>query len=189
MQHLIDRAVEVLRAGGTLLYPTDTIWGIGCDASNAEAVEKIYTIKQRDHSKSMLILAEDRPFETGNEKIEQLLFNPERPTTVIMPYESLPQHFKPLAENLLAADGTIGVRIPQHEFCQALIKQLGHPIVSTSANFSGEPSPKSYEEISELLKAKVDYAVPNTEGIESKESKGSRILKIGADGEIIIIRD
>lgn len=184
----IDKVLDHLLHGGVILYPTDTIWGIGCDASNADAVEKIYSIKQRDHSKSMLILADRNSFRTGNADIDRLLLESSRPTTVIMPLDLLPDGIS-IAPNLPADDGTIGVRLPQHHFCQELISRLGRPLVSTSANFSGQPSPTRYEDISDELKSAVGYCVPNTPETASGGTQSSKIVKIEPDGNIRVIRN
>lgn len=179
--------VKVLAQGETILYPTDTIWGLGCDATNADAVEKIYALKQRDHSKSMLILCADiemvnRFVSSVGDDVRGFLLCEERPTTVIMPLkESL------LALNLAAADGTIGVRIPQMDFCQQLLRRFGKPIVSTSANFSGMPSPASFADIDEALRRRVCYCVPSS--IEEQSGgHSSRIVKVVDDGEVTVIR-
>jgi L-threonylcarbamoyladenylate synthase len=185
---LIDKALDCLTRGDVILYPTDTIWGIGCIASNSDAVEKIYSIKRRDHSKSMLILADRTSFRTGNKEIDSLLLDSSRPTTVIMPTRLLPSDIT-LASNLPADDGTIGVRLPNHYFCQELISRLAQPIVSTSANFSGLPSPTCYEEISDELKSAVDYCVPNTPDTASGGTSGSKIVKVEPDGSTTIIRN
>lgn len=180
MEDIIDKAVAILRAGGTILYPTDTIWGIGCDARNKEAVERIYSIKERDHSKSMLILVDDGNMTKGNE---------ERPTTYILPQTIWHGDMElEIADNLPASDGSLGVRMPKHFFCQEVIRRLGAPIVSTSANLSGHPSPQSYTEIEDELKKRVDYCVPPLEEFLSNETQGSRIVKIGTDGSQTIIR-
>lgn len=180
-------AIKTLADGGTLLYPTDTIWGIGCDATNATAVEKIYALKQRDHSKSMLILCADidmvaRFVSPVNEEMRRVLLSGERPTTVIMPLAT-----SLLAGNLAAADGTIGVRIPQMDFCLRLLHCFGKPIVSTSANISGRPSPTSFADMDDALKSKVDYCVP---GEMEKDASGrsSRIVKFESDGSLKVIR-
>lgn len=185
---LIDKALDCLTRGGVILYPTDTIWGIGCMASDADAVEKIYAIKRRDHSKSMLIIADRTSFRTGNKEIDSLLLDSSRPTTVIMPTRLLPSDIT-LASNLPADDGTIGVRLPNHYFCQELISRLAQPIVSTSANLSGFPSPTCYEEISDELKSAVDYCVPNTLDTASGGTSGSKIVKVEPDGSTTIIRN
>ncbi len=178
MEQEINHAVEVLRQGGVILYPTDTIWGIGCDARNADAVERLYTIKERDRSKSMLVLvANGRMAEDG------------RPTTYILSRAiwNDEMHLK-VADNLPADDGSLGIRVPQHTFCQEVIQRLGAPLVSTSANLSGRPSPKSYNEIEKELKQRVDYCVPPLPIFLSNETRGSRIVKIAPDGTETIIR-
>lgn len=187
---VIEQAAATLERGGTLLYPTDTIWGLGCDATNADAVEKLYDIKCRDHSKSMLILCADlamvrRYVGTVSPAAAALLVAEGRPTTVIMPLEPS-SHL--LAGNLTAADGTIGVRLPRHHLCQALLHRLGRPIVSTSANRSGEPSPKCYEEIGWGVVSAVDYCLP-AEADEGGQTQASRIVKLQGDGSILVIRD
>lgn len=180
MEEIINKALEVLRAGGTLLYPTDTIWGIGCDARNAAAVQKVYAIKERDRAKSMLVLVEKGKWdvECGG-----------RPTTYILP-RSVWHHKMRLdvADNLPAEDGTLGVRMPNHAFCQELLQRLGAPIVSTSANLSGRPSPRTYNEIEEELKCRVDWCVPPLAEFLSGETSGSRIVKVAPDGSETVIR-
>ena len=181
---IIEQAVKVLRGGGTLLYPTDTIWGIGCDARNSAAVEKLYAIKERDHSKSMLVLVDKLPEFPGIQD------NPsDRPTTYILP-ERLwrPLLGDTIADNLAAADGSLGLRVPCHAFCQEVIRRLGAPLVSTSANLSGHPSPQHYEEIEEELKHRVDYCVPPMPELLSAETRGSRIVKLLPDGTTEILR-
>ena len=180
MEKIVEQAVAALRSGKTLLYPTDTIWGIGCDARNGEAVEKLYAIKERDHSKSMIILVE-----SGKWKVE----SDGRPTTYILPKEIWQGELGlEVADNLAAADGTLGIRMPRHPFCQAVIKELGAPIVSTSANLSGHPSPKNYEEIEEELRRRIDYCVPPLAKFLSGETRGSRIVKLNPDGSQPILR-
>lgn len=182
MEQEINLATEALLRGGTILYPTDTIWGIGCDARNAEAVERIYAIKQRDHTKSMLVLVSDAltlPHDGNNI----------RPTTYILPKEIwFPLLGDTIAPNLPATDGSLGIRIPKHTFCQAIIQRLGAPLVSTSANLSGHPSPQSYEDIEEELKHRVDYCVKPLPQFRSTEICGSRIVKLAPDGSETIIR-
>lgn len=174
--------------GGTILYPTDTIWGIGCDATNAAAVEKVYSIKGRDHSKSMLILCAgiemvERYVAEVPPKVRLLLMANERPTTVIMPMSR-----NLLASNLAAADGTIGVRIPHMEFCQALLTAFGKPLVSTSANLSGHPSPACFGDIDKILLDCADFCVPK-EYDTSRETSSSRIVKCLGDGSVTVIRE
>lgn len=185
---VLDAVVATLTNGDTLLYPTDTIWGVGCDAANADAVDKIYALKQRDHSKSMLILCSDvamveRFVGPVSGRVGELLCASARPTTVIMPLcHNL------LAGNLVAADGTIGVRIPRMNFCQQLLRTFGRPIVSTSANLSGRPSPASYAEIDEVLKQRVGFCVPPAYE-EKSAGQSSRIVKLLSDGKVLVIRD
>ena len=181
MEHIIQQTVEALRLGKTILYPTDTIWGLGCDARNAAAVERLYTIKGRDRNKSMLVLVQNLEFGIQGYG--------ERPTTYILPrgvwYDEMGIE---VASNLPADDGTLGVRCPRHHFCQEVLQRLGAPLVSTSANFSGRPSPHTYYDIEEELKRQVDWCVPPLETLLSLESEGSRIVKVGEDGSQVIIR-
>lgn len=181
MQNELNSTIEILEQGGTILYPTDTIWGIGCDATNAAAIEKIYEMKQRDHSKSMLILCADEVMLRNYISGPMINSHEDRPTTIIYP------NAINLPKNLLAADGSIGIRIPKMEFCQRLLRLFGKPIVSTSANLSGEPSPACFDEISMALKERVSYIVPNRPEY-NRNSQGSRIVKVASDGEIVIIR-
>jgi L-threonylcarbamoyladenylate synthase len=179
-EEIIEQAVEVLQCGGTILYPTDTIWGIGCDARNQEAVQRIYAIKGRDRSKSMLLLVE---------RGKWIAEDGERPTTYILPREQWQSLVGDvIANNLPAADGTLGIRVPNHHFCQELLRRLGVPIVSTSANLSGHPSPVNYADIEEEIKKRVDYCVPPMAEFLSNETRGSRIVKVGADGSLTTIR-
>lgn len=183
---LIEKALKTLQEGGTLLYPTDTVWGIGCDACCHEAVEKIYTLKKRDHNKSMLVLANERMLSPALPiKVREMLLHSKQPTTVIVPTEML--LIKP-ADNLPAADNTIGVRAPHFSFCEEILNRLGHPIVSTSANLSGRPSPSCYAEIEQVIKDRVDYALPNDESFFHPQTGSSRIVKIGSGGEVIVLR-
>lgn len=183
----IRLTVDALRQGKTILYPTDTIWGVGCDARNRDAIERLYALKERDHSKSMLVLVAEIP---NNLSILNNLIAPtDRPTTYILPEE----HWRSLlgngiADNLAAADGSLGIRIPRHPFCQEVIRQLGAPLVSTSANLSGRPSPKNYNEIEEELRRRVDFCVPPLPELLSEETRGSRIVKILPDGSQTVIR-
>lgn len=184
---IIQQVVEALRAGKTLLYPTDTIWGIGCDARNATAVERLYAIKERDHSKSMIVLIESNQ---NHLNILNTLITPnDRPTTYILPRSIWhdKMHIE-VADNIPAADGSLGVRIPQHTFCQEVIRHLGAPLVSTSANLSGHPSPKNYNEIEEELKRRIDFCVSPLPELLSAETRGSRIIKLHPDGTSTIIR-
>ncbi|HOZ83931.1 MAG TPA: L-threonylcarbamoyladenylate synthase [Niabella sp.] len=154
----IKQCVEVLSNGGTILYPTDTVWGIGCDATNPDAVKKVYALKNRDDSKALIVLAAtERDIIQHTAAVDLSLFDYldtiEKPTTVI--YEN----GLGFAENLLAADGSIAIRICDDAFCKALIKRFGKPIVSTSANISGEPAPPYFSLINETIISGTDYVV------------------------------
>ena len=178
--------LPALRQGLTLLYPTDTIWGIGCDAANPDAVERIYAIKQRDHAKSMLILATEAMLSplTPSEALQLLLHSP-RPTTVILPASMLAV---PIAHNLPAADGSVGVRIPQFAFCQQLLHHLGSPLVSTSANLSGRPSPATYADIDPELKQRIDCCLPDHPAFHHPATAPSRIVRLLPDGTLTTLR-
>jgi L-threonylcarbamoyladenylate synthase len=181
----IEKCLETLKSGGTILYPTDTIWGIGCDAKNTAAVAKIYAIKKRDEKKSMIILlAHESDIKNyakePDEKIKVLMANTERPLTIIYPAA------KNLTENLINEDGTIAIRIVKDAFCEYLIKALGKPIVSTSANISGEETAKYFGEISTEIKNNVDYIVEQRQK-ERGDAAASKIVKWDGD-EIIVIR-
>jgi L-threonylcarbamoyladenylate synthase len=186
MQEEIEKALAILKKGGIILYPTDTIWGIGCDATNAGAVKKIYQLKQREETKSMLVLVEhvdriSRHIKEVPEVAWQLLEVSDTPMTIIYPGAF---NFAP---NLISEDGTIGIRVVQDAFCQKLITRLNRPLVSTSANLSGNPSPALFDEISEEILRGVDYVV-NWRQDDIRKATPSSILKIGLGGEIQIIR-
>lgn len=183
----IKEAVSVLRSGGIILYPTDTVWGIGCDATNSEAVAKIYKLKQREDSKSMLVLV-DQPGRISSyisdvpEIAWDLIELSDTPLTII--YSGA----KNLASNLITQDGTIGIRVVKHDFCQRLVQRLGKPIVSTSANISGTTSPKGFYEIDDIIKNGVDLIV-SEEFDNPISDKPSSIISLGAKGEIKVIRE
>lgn len=186
MQEDIKKALEVLKSGGIILYPTDTIWGIGCDATNAEAVKRIYELKKREDSKSMLVLMEnpallDRYVSEVPEVAWDLVEVSTTPLTVIYPQA------KNLASNLIAADGSIGIRFTKEAFTSQLLQRFRRPLVSTSANISGEKSPSFFDEISEEIKNAVDYIVEYRQG-DRTPSKPSSIIKLGPGGQIEIIR-
>ncbi len=182
----VQSCVEVLRQGGLILYPTDTIWGIGCDATNNDAVNKVYNIKKRDPGKSMLILAADtnmvdRYINEFPEIAEELFDNSDTPLTIILP------DARNLADGLAADDNSIGIRIPDDPFCQEILRRFRRPIVSTSANLSGEPSPSWFGEINPDLIEKMDYVVKWRQE-EQSSSKASAIIKIASDGTFLLIR-
>lgn len=184
---IVQQATTVLQRGGILLYPTDTIWGIGCDAGNVRAVERIYTVKRRDPDKALLVLALRSMLSPALPSAAyEILTASDRPTTLIMPQEWVRSK---LADNLCASDGSIGVRIPRHTLCQQLLHALGRPIVSTSANFSGDPSPRHYKEISPRLVEAVDYCVEPLPSLLSTETSGSHIVKMTGDGTPITLRN
>jgi len=182
----VKKAAEVILSGGIILYPTDTIWGIGCDATNASAIQRIYDIKQRSDSKSMLVLAGrnvmlDTYLERIPEAALEILRKAAKPTTIIYPKAT------GLASNLLAEDGSVGIRIPSDEFCQKLIKETGFPIVSTSANISGNPAPASFGTIDPEIRQKVDHVV-NWRQNENIPSVPSTIIKLDEDGSSTVLR-
>ena len=198
MKEAIQAALEVLRNGGVILYPTDTVWGIGCDATDPEAVAKIYSIKKREDSKSLVLLASDmdmicRYVKEVPEMAIQLVEVNDKPMTIIYPgaiageKDVMKADRRALAFNTVAEDGTVGIRIPMMDFCQQLVSRFGRPIVSTSANISGEATPKKYAEISEEIKSAVDHTVdPSLE--KGATGQSSSIIKVGLDYSIEIIR-
>lgn len=187
MEIQIKKAAEAIKAGGTILYPTDTIWGIGCDATNPEAVKKVFAIKKREESKSLVTLVSDldmlaRYVKEIPEAALDLIEVNDSPMTIIYPDAT---H---LASNVIAEDGSVGIRIPMNEFCRQLCFRLRKPIVSTSANISGENPPKGFKDISREIKDAVDYTVHPSMEEKNSTHKASQIIKIGLKGEIQIIR-
>ncbi len=186
LQQSIHKAVQTVKAGGLILYPTDTVWGIGCDATDAKAIDRIYKLKQRDDSKSLIILvAEGRAIlkyvAAPNPAIFDILQNSDRPTTVI--YDNA----LGLPDNLVNEDGSIAIRVVKEPFCKALIKRLGKPVVSTSANISGQPAPRIFSEITEVIRKGVDYIVEYRQE-DRHLAAPSRIIKLNKNGEIQTIR-
>jgi L-threonylcarbamoyladenylate synthase len=186
MEEDIKKAVEVLKAGGTILYPTDTIWGIGCDATNSKAVQKIIRIKGRPKEFSFIILLDkDSKITEYVEEVPEILWDLlksfDTPTTIIYP------NAKKLAKNVVAGDGSIAIRVVKDEFCQRLIGLLNKPIISTSANFSGEPSPVVFKDVSNELKTKVDYVV-QTNQRKINKIKASTIIRLQMNGEFDVVR-
>ena len=185
MQNEIKKALGILKKGGLILYPTDTVWGIGCDATNPEAIQKIYNLKQREDSKALICLvADDRMLQKYVKQIPNAALDiiniTDKPTTII--YDEA-QH---LAENLIADDGSIAIRVPDDEFCYQLSRKFNGAIVSTSANISGEPTPKSFKEISPVILKGVDYVVDLQQ--EKICDKPSSIIKLSNTGIVKIIR-
>ena len=186
MNEEIKKACQVMREGGVILYPTDTIWGIGCDATNEDAVRRVYEIKQRADSKAMLVLVDsavkvDFYVQDVPEVAWDLIELTDKPLTII--YSGA----RNLAPNLLAEDGSVGIRVTSEEFSKRLCQQFRKAIVSTSANVSGQPSPQNFSEISEEIKAAVDYIVDYRRE-ETGKAKPSSIIKLAKGGVIKIIR-
>ena len=208
---ILQEAVEILRKGGVILYPTDTVWGIGCDATNEAAVARVFEIKRRSEAKSLVLLASDLDMVAKYVKqipsiaIDLVEVN-DAPMTIIYPGAQY------LAPNAVAEDGSVGIRIPlvpedeasedeaparkgaapkgnltAGAFCRELVRRLRRPLVSTSANISGEPTPASFAEISEEIKNAVDYVVPKPFGAGAS-GRSSQIIKLGLDGEVQILR-
>ena len=186
MNEEINKAIEVLKRGGIILYPTDTVWGIGCDARNAEAVQKIYDLKKRDDSKALICLVNNYSMlEKHVDNVPKMAYTildiADKPTTVI--YDA-PAN---VAENLIANDNTLAIRIVDHDFCKKMIRYLGRPIVSTSANLSGKTAPKSFKKIDEAIINGVDYVV----NLHRDRNGGnpSTIIKLSNSGGVKIIRE
>lgn len=182
----IKKAIEVMKNGGVILYPTDTVWGIGCDATNAEAVAKVYKIKHRDDSKALICLVDSpvrlqRYVRNVPEVAWQVMELATKPTTVIF------DNAVKLPPNLIAEDGSIGMRVTQEDFSKELCYRFQKPIVSTSANISGEPAAENYKDISEELLNSVDY-VCYSRRQEKKPHTPSSIIRIKVNGEVEIIR-
>ena len=182
----IEQSLEILNRGGVMLYPTDTVWGIGCDATNSAAIERIYAIKKRSETQAMLTLVDSVDMladyvEEIPEVAVQLMKEATRPLSIIYPTA------KNLAANLIGNNGSIGIRIVQEAFCQKLIGAFGKPIVSTSANVSGEPTPRTFDEISENIKEAVDYIVCWRQD-DRQAATASSIVLLKKDGNYQIIR-
>ncbi|HIW65938.1 MAG TPA: threonylcarbamoyl-AMP synthase [Candidatus Alistipes intestinipullorum] len=186
LQQEVDRTVEVLRNGGIVLYPTDTVWGLGCDATNAEAVDRIYRLKRSENKKSMLVLCASADMVVRYvDKAPAIAFEvmelATSPLTAILPGAT------GLAANLIPDEGTLGVRIPDHEFCRRMLRAFGKPVVSTSANLSGEATPAGLQEVTREIVDGVDFVVnPRFEGHPTR--KASSIIAFGEGGEVKVIR-
>ena len=186
MTEEINKAISTLKNGGLILYPTDTVWGIGCDATNEVAVEKVYSLKQREDSKALICLvANDAMLERHVEQVPEVAYDildlATKPTTII--------YDKPiaLAKNAIAHDNTMAIRVASDKFCQYLINKFKKPIISTSANIAGEPTPKSFGEISDVILKGVDYIV-NLQH-DKKNAAPSSIIKLSNDGRVKVIRE
>lgn len=181
----INKCIEVLKSGGIILYPTDTVWGIGCDATNEDAVKKIYELKQREDSKSMIVIvANDAMLQKHVVEVPDLAWDiidlANKPTTIIYPKA------KQLAKNVVAENGSIGIRMVKQGFVSQLVQKFNKPLVSTSANISGKPTPNNFSEIANEIKNGVDVAVNPT--FDNGTHQPSSILKIGLRGEIEVLR-
>ena len=186
MEEDLKNALKVLKNGGIILYPTDTIWGLGCDATNEDAVKRIFQIKQREDSKSMLVLTDNEAkIERLVEKVPDVAWDliklSETPLTII--YSGA----KNLAKNLIAQDGSVGIRVTKEDFSKKLCERFRLPVVSTSANVSGQPSPQNFDEISDEIKNAVDYIVSYRQK-DTTKAKPSSIIKLETNGVISIIR-
>ncbi len=187
MQEDIKKACQVMSEGGVILYPTDTIWGLGCDATNPDAVKRVYKIKERIDSKAMLILVDsavkvDFYVSDVPDVAWDLIEFADKPLTII--YDNA----RNLAPDLLAEDGSVGIRVTKEEFSKQLCFRFRKAIVSTSANISGQPSPANFNEIKEEVKTLVDYIVEYKQN-ETSRPKPSSIIKLGRGGTIKIIRE
>jgi L-threonylcarbamoyladenylate synthase len=182
----IIKALKIVQEGGIILYPTDTIWGIGCDATNTEAVRKIFKLKQRDEAKSMIILLDtENKLESYVREVPAIAYDlieyAENPLTLVMPGA------KNIAPALISADGSIGIRVAKHDFCQQLIQRLRKPLVSTSANISRKPSPQNFGEIDQEIIDGVDYVV-DLEQHSTELKKPSTIMRLQPDGRFEFLR-
>ena len=181
----IKEAIGILKKGGLILYPTDTVWGIGCDATNPGAIDKVYKLKQRAESQTMICLVHD--FKMLNQYVENvpevaydILKYAAQPTTIV--YDDPIR----VAENLIATDNTLAIRVTKDDFCKMLVRKFGRPIVSTSANISGEQTPQSFKEISPAILEGVDYVVNLHHN--RKSAKPSTIIKLKNDGQVKVLR-
>jgi len=187
MYEEVNRTLEVLRNGGVILYPTDTVWGLGCDATNENAVKRIFEIKKREDSKAMLLLVDNSAkIQSYIDEVPDIAWDliefTEKPLTIIYP------NAKNLASNLIAEDKSVGIRVTNEAFSKKLCEQFRKPIVSTSANVSGEPTPANFSQISIEIKSSVDYVV-NFRQDELSKSKPSSIIKLGKGNLFQMIRE
>lgn len=186
IQDEVKKAVEIMRRGGVILYPTDTVWGIGCDATNAEAVQRVYDIKRRDDSKALICLVDSdvrlqRYVRNVPDVAWDLIELATRPLTIIFDGAT------GLASNLLADDGSVGIRVTREEFSRELCYRMQKPVVSTSANISGEPTAQTFSEISDEIKNAVDYVVRYNQRCKEKHQPSS-IIRMKAGGQFSLIR-
>jgi L-threonylcarbamoyladenylate synthase len=186
MSPVITQALDVLQRGGLLLYPTDTLWGLGCDATNEQAVEKIFALKRRADSKSLIVIADSMGMvERYVQRVPEIAYSlveiALQPLTIIYPQAA------GLAPNVTAADGSVAIRVVQHDFCRALLHRFKKPVISTSANVSGAPAPTSFRDIAEVIKQGVDFVAPAAMD-RGATGKPSSILKLGLTGEVKVVR-
>ena len=181
----VQKALEVLKKGGVIVYPTDTVCGIGCDATNPDAIDKVYELKKREETKALICLVSNfKMLEQYVEEIPEMAYDilkySKKPTTII--------YDKPIriAENLVGEDDSLGIRVVRDRFCSELIKKLRRPLVSTSANISGQPTPESFDQITPQILKGVDYVVNLQRS--KKSPKPSAIIKLSNDGEVKVIR-
>jgi len=182
----VAKALKVVQDGGIILYPTDTIWGIGCDATNTDAIKKIYQLKQRDEAKSMIILLDtENRLESYIKEVPpvayELIEYAENPLTLVMPGA------KNISPAIISEDGSVGIRVARHDFCQQLIQRLRKPLVSTSANISGKPSPQNFGQIDQEIIDGVDYVI-DLEQYSTELKKPSTIMRLQPDGRFEFIR-
>ncbi len=187
MREEIKKAVEILKSGGIILYPTDTVWGIGCDATNTDAVDKIYKLKRGENKKSMLVLIDsiDKAacYVTKAPHVAwELMEMADKPLTLILPGAIR------VADNLIPEEGTIGIRVPDHAFCHQLLRSFGRPIVSTSANITGEATPLKYDDIAKEIVDGVDMVI-SKEYDRGATGAASSIIMISETSEVKIIRE
>ncbi|RZT00342.1 L-threonylcarbamoyladenylate synthase [Aquimarina brevivitae] len=181
----LEQALQILKRGGIILYPTDTVWGIGCDATNIDAIDKIFNLKQNDPKKSMVCLVSDfKMLQQYVEEVPEVAYDvlkyARKPTTII--------YDKPIrvSENLIAEDDTLAIRVVRDDFCNRLIRKLKRPLVATTATIQGQESPKSFKEISKAILEGVDYVVNLPD--KNKNAKPSAIIKIGNNSTVKVIR-
>ena len=182
----VKKAFEIIQQGGIILYPTDTIWGIGCDATNTDAIKKIFALKQRPEAKSMIVLIDtENKLESYVSEVPNIAFDliefTENPLTLVMPGA------KNISPALIAEDGSVGIRVSKHPFCQQLIQRLRKPLVSTSANISGQPSPQNFMQISPEIIEGVDYVV-DLDQHDLSVKKPSTIMRLDPSGLFEFIR-
>lgn len=185
MHEIVLDCIQTLKRGGIILYPTDTVWGIGCDATNADAIDRLYALKQRAESKAMICLVNDfKMLQQYVEEIPEMAYDilkySNKPTTIVYPNAIR------VAENVIAEDGSLGIRVVRSGFVGMLLKKYKKPIVSTSANISGEATPENFAQISDSIKTAVDFVVP--QHLEEKNTKPSTVIKLELDGKVQILR-